>query len=148
MHIQWYTVYIILICNVYTCITIYNVYTSPPDQLIRQGYDSAPGLAGIRCYSFFLRNWLSGFLTTWQKSFDCLPNQASQNPGVLQPSIRFCRPVSCLTCAGSTFIPSIQLNLSQTYIAGSCALGVTHSISTSIDFMEEMLRYGDNNIYT
>ena len=49
--------------------------------------------------------------------------------------------------SGSTFIPSIQLNLSQTYIAGSCALGVTHSISTSIDFMEEMLRYGDNNIY-
>jgi hypothetical protein len=50
--------------------------------------------------------------------------------------------------SGSTFIPSIQLNLSQTYIAGSCALGVTHSISTAIDFMEEMLRYGDNNIYT
>ena len=72
MHIQWYTVYIITIYNVYTCITIYNVYTCPPDQLIRQG--SAQGLAGIRCYSFFLRNWLSGLLTTWQRTFNCLPN--------------------------------------------------------------------------
>ena len=44
MHIQWYTVYIIAIYNAYTCITICNVYTCPPDQLIRQGYESAPGL--------------------------------------------------------------------------------------------------------
>ena len=69
---------IITIYNVYTCITIYNVYTCPPDQLIRQG--SAQGLAGIRCYSFFLRNWLSGFLFNLAEELRLPPKPSQSEP--------------------------------------------------------------------